>query len=65
MDVNVTANWRLIRTLDPLLRVRRGARAVRDLRRHDAAAAVLGRLRVSKAALEALVKTYALEMAHD
>ena len=45
MDVNVTANWRLIRSLDPLAApVRCRPRAVRHLRRGAQAHAVLGRL---------------------
>ena len=64
MAVNVTANWRLIRSLDPLLR------------RSDAGRAVFltsgvtysfppywSAYSVSKAALEALVRTYAGEVA--
>ncbi|MGQ7794103.1 SDR family NAD(P)-dependent oxidoreductase [Faunimonas sp. B44] len=62
MAVNVTANWRLIRSFDPLLR------------RSDAARAIFltsgaaqncrpfwGPYSVSKAALEALARTYAAE----
>src|SRR5919202_5561083 len=63
MAVNVTANWRLIRALDPLLRQSEAGRAVfltsgaaRHLR------AYWGPYSVSKAALEALVKTYAAEL---
>ena len=62
MDVNVTANWRLIRSFDPLLRASDGGRALfvssgaaRNLR------AYWGCYSVSKAALEALVLTYAAE----
>jgi NAD(P)-dependent dehydrogenase (short-subunit alcohol dehydrogenase family) len=63
MAVNLTANWRLIRTLDPLLRhadagraafVSSGAAAARH--------AYWGPYSVSKAGLEALVKTYAVEV---
>jgi NAD(P)-dependent dehydrogenase (short-subunit alcohol dehydrogenase family) len=63
MAVNVTANWRLIRSLDPLLRVAPAGRAVfvssgaaRNRR------AYWGPYSVSKAALEALVVTYAREL---
>jgi NAD(P)-dependent dehydrogenase (short-subunit alcohol dehydrogenase family) len=64
MAVNLGANWRLIRTLDPLLR-RSGAgravfvtsRAAQNIR------AYWGAYAVSKAGLEALVKTYAAEVA--
>ncbi|NJM34841.1 MAG: SDR family NAD(P)-dependent oxidoreductase, partial [Rhodomicrobium sp.] len=63
MAINLTANWRLIRSLDPLLR-RSGAgralfvtsRAVSNPR------AYWGPYAVSKAGLEALVKTYAEEV---
>jgi NAD(P)-dependent dehydrogenase (short-subunit alcohol dehydrogenase family) len=62
MDVNVTANWRLIRSLDPLLRASEAGRAL------FITSGAAHRLRsywgcysVSKAALEALVLTYAGE----
>lgn len=62
MDVNVTANWRLIRSLDPLLRASDAGRAVFVT---SAAAqkcrAYWGPYSVSKAALDALVRTYAAE----
>lgn len=63
MAVNVTANWRLIRSLDPLLRASQAGRAVFV----SSGAAVntrayWGVYSVSKAALEALVKTYAAEL---
>ena len=48
MAVNVTANWRLIRSLDPLLRLlRRGPRRVHHLRRGEpgGSARLLGPLR--------------------
>jgi len=64
MRTNLTANWRLIRTLDPLLRRSDAGRAVfvtsrasRNIR------AYWGPYAVSKAGLEALVKTYAAEVA--
>jgi NAD(P)-dependent dehydrogenase (short-subunit alcohol dehydrogenase family) len=64
MAVNVTANWRLIRSLDPLLRASDAGRAVfvtsgaaHNLR------AYRGPYSVSKAALEALAITYAAETA--
>jgi NAD(P)-dependent dehydrogenase (short-subunit alcohol dehydrogenase family) len=64
MAVNVTANWRLIRAFDPLLRQSDAGRAVFVT---SAAAykalAYWGPYSVSKAALEALVKTYAAETA--
>ena len=64
MAVNVTANWRLIRALDPLLRqsqagraafITSGAASRAELR------AYWGPYAVSKAALDALVRTYAAE----
>lgn len=62
MDVNVTANWRLIRSFDPLLRASDAGRAVFVT---SAAAqkcrAYWGPYAVSKAALDALVRTYAAE----
>jgi len=64
MTVNVTANWRLTRSLDPLLRQSDAGRAV--FVTSGAAQkcnAYWGTYSVSKAALEALVKTYAAEVA--
>jgi NAD(P)-dependent dehydrogenase (short-subunit alcohol dehydrogenase family) len=62
MAVNVTANWRLIRSLDLLLRQSDNGRAIfvtsGAARRFIA---YWGPYAVSKAALEALVKTYAAE----
>lgn len=62
MDVNVSANWRLLRTLDPVLRAADAARVVfvtsglaHQLR------PFYGPYAVSKAALETLANTYALE----
>jgi NAD(P)-dependent dehydrogenase (short-subunit alcohol dehydrogenase family) len=64
MAVNVTANWRLIRSLDPLLRssgagrvafITSGAASRADLR------AYWGPYATSKAALDALARTYAAE----
>ncbi|GJE04929.1 MULTISPECIES: SDR family NAD(P)-dependent oxidoreductase [Methylobacterium] len=62
MDVNVTANWRLIRSLDPLLRRSDAGRAVfvTSGAAHKARA-YWGPYAVSKAALDALVRTYAAE----
>jgi NAD(P)-dependent dehydrogenase (short-subunit alcohol dehydrogenase family) len=65
MDLNVTANFRLIRTLDPLLKAAPNGRAVfvtsgvtQDLK------AYWGGYAVSKTALEALAKIYASECAN-
>lgn len=63
MAANVTANWRLIRSLDPLLRKSDAGRAV--FVTSGAAVncrAFWGVYSVSKAALDALVKTYAAEV---
>ena len=64
LDVNVTANWRLIRSMDPLLRRSDAGRALfvtsgaaRRVR------AYWGGYAMSKAALEAIVLTYAAESA--
>ena len=64
IEVNLTANWRLIRSLDPLLRRAETARAVFVSSGAAAGkAAYWGPYAVSKAGLEALVKTYAHEVA--
>jgi NAD(P)-dependent dehydrogenase (short-subunit alcohol dehydrogenase family) len=64
MAVNVTANWRLIRSLDPLLRrspsgrgafITSGAASRAELR------AYWGPYATSKAALDAIARTYAAE----
>jgi NAD(P)-dependent dehydrogenase (short-subunit alcohol dehydrogenase family) len=63
LEINLNANWRLIRTLDPLLRRSEAGRAIFV----SSGAAVSrpaywGPYSVSKAALEALVQTYAREI---
>src|SRR5262249_21773097 len=63
--VNLTANWRLIRSLDPVLRMSDAGRAIFV----SSGAAVRpraywGPYAVSKAGLEALVRTYADEVAN-
>ena len=62
MAVNVTANWRLIRSLDPLLRQSEAGRAVflSSGAAHNARP-FWGPYAVAKAALEALVRCYAAE----
>jgi NAD(P)-dependent dehydrogenase (short-subunit alcohol dehydrogenase family) len=63
LQVNLTANWRLIRTLDPLLRKSDAGRAIfvsSGIATNPRA--YWGCYGVSKAALEALVKTYAHEV---
>jgi NAD(P)-dependent dehydrogenase (short-subunit alcohol dehydrogenase family) len=64
MAVNVTANWRLIRSMDPLLRASDAGRAVfiTSGAAHNARA-YRGPYSVSKAALEVLARTYAAETA--
>jgi NAD(P)-dependent dehydrogenase (short-subunit alcohol dehydrogenase family) len=64
LEVNLTANWRLIRSLDPLLRQSEAGRAVFvtsgvTARVHP----YWGPYAASKAALESLVRTYAAEAA--
>ena len=62
IDLNLTANWRLIRSLDPLLRASDAGRAIFVT---DALArapkAFWGAYAASKAGLEALVRVYADE----
>lgn len=64
MALNVTANWRLIRSFDPLLRASTAGRAIFVT---SGAARVpvpyWGPLAASKAALEMLARTYAAEVA--
>ncbi len=63
MAVNVTANYRLLRSMDPLLRVAPHGRAVFVTSgAAQSAPAYWGGYSISKAALEAMVKTYAAEM---
>jgi NAD(P)-dependent dehydrogenase (short-subunit alcohol dehydrogenase family) len=63
IDLNLTANWRLIRAMDPLLRAAEHGRAIfvtSGIARSPRA--YWGPYAVSKAGLEALVKTYAAEI---
>jgi NAD(P)-dependent dehydrogenase (short-subunit alcohol dehydrogenase family) len=63
IDLNLTANWRLIRAMDPLLRAAEHGRAIfvtSGIAR--APRAYWGPYAVSKAGLEALIKTYAAEL---
>ncbi len=66
MAVNVTANWRLIRSLDPLLRAS-GAGRVAFITSSVGHRAPMrpywGPYAISKAAMEALARTYAVETA--
>ena len=64
IEVNVTANWRLIRSLDPLLRQSDAGRALfvtSGAARHHTA--FWGGYGMAKAALESLALTYAAECA--
>ena len=64
MAVNVTANYRLIRSMDPLLRLSDAGRAVfMTSGLAHKCWAYWGAYSISKAALEAMVKTYAAEIA--
>ena len=63
IDINLNANWRLIRTLDPLLKRSDAGRAI--FVTSGAASgkhAYWGAYAASKAGLEALVKTWAEEL---
>jgi NAD(P)-dependent dehydrogenase (short-subunit alcohol dehydrogenase family) len=65
LAVNVTANWRLIRTLDPLLRRSEAGRVifVTSSGVANSCRAYWAPYSISKAALECLAKTYAHETA--
>jgi NAD(P)-dependent dehydrogenase (short-subunit alcohol dehydrogenase family) len=65
LAVNVTANYRLLRSMDPLLRMSEAGRAVfvTSGAAHSTPA-YWGAYSTTKAALEALVKTYAAEQAN-
>jgi NAD(P)-dependent dehydrogenase (short-subunit alcohol dehydrogenase family) len=65
LDTNLSANWRLIRTLDPLLKRSDAGRAL-FVTAGEAAGdlAYWGPYAVSKAGLEALARTYAREVAN-
>ncbi|MFN3171404.1 MAG: SDR family NAD(P)-dependent oxidoreductase [Hyphomicrobiales bacterium] len=63
MAVNVTANYRLIRSMDPLLRQSEAGRAVfLTCEAGQASKPFWGGYAASKAALESMVRTYAAEM---
>ena len=65
IDVNLSANWRLIRTLDPLLKRSDAGRAL-FVTAPEASGEVAywGPYGVSKAGLEALARSYAQELAN-
>ena len=63
LDLNLTANWRLIRSLDPLLRLSEAGRAIFvSSSVGQVARPFWGAYSVSKAALEMLVRVYAQEI---
>jgi NAD(P)-dependent dehydrogenase (short-subunit alcohol dehydrogenase family) len=63
MDINLTANWRLLRSLDPLLRQSDAGRAIFVSSSVGSQARPFwGTYSVSKAALEMLVRIYAEEI---
>lgn len=63
MDVNVTANWRLIRSIEPLLRQSETGRAIfLTSGTTKAPRAYWAAYAVSKAALEAMAQTWAQEL---
>ena len=63
LDLNLTANWRLLRSLDPLLRLSEAGRAIFVTSSVGSQARPFwGTYSVSKAALEMLVRIYAEEM---
>ncbi len=63
--INLTANWRLIRSLDPLLRRSDAGRALfMTSGITKSLGAYWGSYAITKAALEALVRTYAAEVAN-
>lgn len=65
MTVNLEANWRLVRTLDPLLRLSEAGRAVFVTSGASSGNhAYWGPYAVSKAGVEALAKTWAAEVAN-
>jgi NAD(P)-dependent dehydrogenase (short-subunit alcohol dehydrogenase family) len=62
-EINVHANWRLLRTLDPLLRRSAAGRVILVTSRiTETLRAYWGAYAASKAALEAMARTYANEL---
>ncbi len=62
LQVNLTANWRLIRAMDPLLRMAPAGRAIFVTSGATGGRAYWATYAVSKAALEAMVTTWAAEL---
>jgi NAD(P)-dependent dehydrogenase (short-subunit alcohol dehydrogenase family) len=63
ITVNLTANWRLLRSFDPLLRASDAGRAIFVTSGAAGGRAFRGVYSASKSALEAMVRTYAQEVA--
>lgn len=63
LTLNLTANWRLIRSLDPLLRAAPAGRAIFVTAAESRGVAYWGPYAVAKAGLEAMVRVYAAEVA--
>ena len=63
LATNLTANWRLIRSFDPLLRTANAGRAIFVTSGVAGGRAYWGSYAVAKGGLETLVKTYAAEVA--
>ena len=63
LAVNLTANWRLIRSFDPLLRASDAGRLIFVTSGVSSGRAYWGAYAVSKGALETMVRTYAAEVA--
>jgi NAD(P)-dependent dehydrogenase (short-subunit alcohol dehydrogenase family) len=64
LAVNLTANWRLLRSFDPLLRAAPAGRAIFVTAGCAEGLGYWGAYAVSKAGLESLVRTYAQEIEH-
>jgi NAD(P)-dependent dehydrogenase (short-subunit alcohol dehydrogenase family) len=63
LTLNLTANWRLVRSLDPLLRAAPAGRAIFVTAPESSGRAYWGTYAVAKAGLEAMVRVYAGEVA--
>lgn len=64
LAVNLTANWRLLRSFDPLLRAAPSGRAIFVTSGCASGFGYWGTHAVSKAGLESLVRSYAQEIEH-
>jgi NAD(P)-dependent dehydrogenase (short-subunit alcohol dehydrogenase family) len=65
MAINLTANWRLVRALEPLLRASTAGRAIFVTSgAADGRHAYWGAYAVSKGALEIMARTWAVELAN-